>query len=370
LDVLASLLDYANEHASIEIESSLKAMKASLKTELPPELMDDMSKAAIINLTADSPDFEISKYALEHALEQGYFYYIRLDLEQIDQRELTPLQLVDEMISMGEILDSGIIYQAGISGMDQNTVDAFGFLYATKLEQDLLQAALHLDQLVLRQLGTKDFKFNQVQAPENNIEEKVRPPAITGSGESKVEHAEAARKPPLAQAGPHPADGQKQTTFYNLAETQEEEDDSPGHEYITFTLSHENYGLDILLVQEIIALPRLTRLPRSPMHVLGVMNLRGMVVPVVDMRLRLNLPTDSDIDPVVMVVKTGSKFMGAVVDSVSDVVEFKDSEIQDPPDFAVAVHKEYLRGLCRQNDDLVVILDVDQILAPESQTSG
>ncbi|KMY66416.1 hypothetical protein AAU61_17900 [Desulfocarbo indianensis] len=141
-------------------------------------------------------------------------------------------------------------------------------------------------------------------------------------------------------------------------------------EYLTFTLEAENYGVDILSVQEIMAVPHLTKLPRSPHFVLGVMNLRGMVVPVMDMRLRLGLPTETETEPVVVVLNVNDKYMGAVVDSVSDVIEFKESDIQDPPDFSGVVHREYLRGLCRRDDSLIVLLELDRIIAPESQLNA
>jgi purine-binding chemotaxis protein CheW len=137
-------------------------------------------------------------------------------------------------------------------------------------------------------------------------------------------------------------------------------------EYLTFTLGGETYGVDILSVQEIMGMPQLTRLPLSPPQVLGVMNLRGMVVPVVDLRRKLGLSEQSSGDPVVVVLHVAQKIMGAVVDGVSDVVQLDRAQIQEPPEFVGAVHREYLRGLCRQGEEMLILLELDRLLARET----
>ena len=124
--------------------------------------------------------------------------------------------------------------------------------------------------------------------------------------------------------------------------------------------------MDILCVQEIIGLPRLTRLPRSPEHVLGVMNLRGMVVPVLDMRQMLNLAHGEGEEPVAVVLMVGEKIMAAVVDAVSDVVQIKEDQVQDAPDFAGPVRRDYVRGLCRHEQEMIILLELDRLLMPEA----
>lgn len=141
-------------------------------------------------------------------------------------------------------------------------------------------------------------------------------------------------------------------------------------EYLTFSLANESYGVDILSVQEIIGVPPLTRLPRSPNHVLGVMNLRGMVVPVLDLRLKLGLPVAGGNETVVVVLHVDDKIMGAVVDSVSDVVQLSDDQVQEPPEFAGSVRREFLRGLSRQEGGMLILLELDRLLAPETLSNA
>lgn len=366
LDVLASLFNRVEEHESIDIESSLNAMEAALNTALEPALKNDIRKVDASALPNGLPLFEISTYCLESKLRQGHLYLIHLDMVQLDERCLTPIQLVHEMLSMGEILDS-IVNQPSVNlAEEQEPSISFDIFYATMLEQDLLRAALRLDQKELRLLSPDDFRYSQAPVSDSVPESPPIEAPAPESEQMAVSQPGAKLATLPVQTTPQPVFSQDRTAFSNLEAPLESDDDSMGREYLTFTLGEENYGVDILSVQEIMALPRLTKLPRAPRHVLGVMNLRGMVVPVMDMRLRLNLPTETEIEPVVVVVKIGNKYMGAVVDSVSDVVEFKESEIQDPPDFAFAVHREYLRGLCRQGEELIVLLELDQILSPEA----
>ena len=138
-----------------------------------------------------------------------------------------------------------------------------------------------------------------------------------------------------------------------------------GHEYLTFRLGRQDYGVSILQVQELIALPQITRLPRSQPHVLGVVNLRGMVVPILDLRIRLKLSLSQEQEPVVIVVRHEGKIIGAVVDSVNDVVILKDEQIQPSPDFAAAVEKEFIQGLANVDDQLLILLKINRLLARE-----
>jgi purine-binding chemotaxis protein CheW len=134
---------------------------------------------------------------------------------------------------------------------------------------------------------------------------------------------------------------------------------------LTFSLGGESYGVDILCVQEIIALPLLTKLPRAPEHVLGVMNLRGMVVPVLDLRRKLGLEIGEE-EPVVTVLTVRDQYVGAVVDSVSDVITVEEDEVQEAPEFASQINRSYLRGLLNRDGELIVLLELDLIVAPEA----
>ena len=140
---------------------------------------------------------------------------------------------------------------------------------------------------------------------------------------------------------------------------------APSVQQLTFSLAGEQYGLDILGVREIRGWVPVTRIPQLPAHLLGVLNLRGAIVPIMDMRLRFGLPRDGyGEETVVVVVAAGDRFLGIVVDSVSDVIEIDPAQIKPVPDM-VLVDTRYLRGLAPHDGHLVMLLDVDKLMRPE-----
>ncbi len=134
-------------------------------------------------------------------------------------------------------------------------------------------------------------------------------------------------------------------------------------QYLTFSLGGEEYGVDILKVQEIRGSSPITALPNSPGYVKGVMNLRGSIIPVVDLRARLGMGDGGRAAAgVIVVVTVGSKVKGMIVDTVSDVVGIPAAEIQPPPDLETPPGPRFVKGLAKGGDKLVVLLDLDQVL--------
>jgi purine-binding chemotaxis protein CheW len=144
-----------------------------------------------------------------------------------------------------------------------------------------------------------------------------------------------------------------------------------GSQYLTFSLGREEYGVDILKVQEIKGYSAITPIPNTPPYVKGVMNLRGTIIPVVDLRSKLGMAA-AEYTPftVIVVVKVGSKTMGLVVDAVSDVLNIPGTSLQPAPDFGAQVDAAFISGLARAGDKLVVLLDLDRVLAPDGAAAG
>ncbi|MBL8251900.1 MAG: purine-binding chemotaxis protein CheW [Candidatus Competibacter sp.] len=143
-----------------------------------------------------------------------------------------------------------------------------------------------------------------------------------------------------------------------------------GLQYLTFSLAGEEYGVDILKVQEIRGWAPVTKVPNAPVFVRGVMNLRGAIVPVIDLRLRFNLETVEYTKTTVVIVATvqsanGSRIIGTVVDGVSDVLNLNAADIQPAPDFGTAVHTDFISGLVTVDSGMVMLLDVDRLLSVE-----
>lgn len=138
-------------------------------------------------------------------------------------------------------------------------------------------------------------------------------------------------------------------------------------QYLTFMLAGEEYGVDILRVQEIKGWDRVTPIPNTPDFMRGVINLRGTIVPIIDLRLRFSLtPLEYGPTTVVIVLKVHGhdreRIMGIVVDAVSDVYNVPADELQPPPDFGVTVSIESIQGLASVNEQMVIVLDIDHLL--------
>ncbi len=136
-----------------------------------------------------------------------------------------------------------------------------------------------------------------------------------------------------------------------------------GTQFLTFALGAEEYGVAILNVQEIKGWSPVTPIPSTPPYVKGVMNLRGTIVPVIDLRLRLGLP-EAEYGPftVIIVLTVAGKTVGTIVDAVSDVLTIADADVQTTPSFGGAVDTRFIAGIAQANDKLVVLLAVDAML--------
>jgi len=137
-----------------------------------------------------------------------------------------------------------------------------------------------------------------------------------------------------------------------------------GGQYLTFLLGNEEYAFDILQVQEIKGLPRITPVPNVPAHVRGVMNLRGVIVPVADLRVRFALPEAADArSAVVVVASVAGRTVGLIVDAVSDVLSFRAEDVEPVPDLGAGPDASVVMGLAKAGERLVLLLDLGRLLA-------
>src|SRR5258706_16055991 len=143
-----------------------------------------------------------------------------------------------------------------------------------------------------------------------------------------------------------------------------EKNESAGNEFLAFTLGKEEYGIDILKVQEIRGYEAVTRIANSPEFIKGVVNLRGTIVPIVDMRIRFNLGEPSyDQFTVVIVLNIGGRVVGMVVDSVSDVTTLSPEQIKAAPEMASVLDTDYLIGLGTLDERMLILVDIDRLMS-------
>lgn len=143
-----------------------------------------------------------------------------------------------------------------------------------------------------------------------------------------------------------------------------------GSQYLTFTLGQEEYALEILKVQEIKGYSAVTPIPNTPRYIKGVMNLRGTIIPVVDLRSKFSMPeAEYNQFTVIVVVTVGTKIMGLVVDAVSDVLNIPKRDIQETPDFGGQVDARFISGMAKAGEKLVVLLDIERILGGDDMAA-
>lgn len=135
---------------------------------------------------------------------------------------------------------------------------------------------------------------------------------------------------------------------------------------VTFKLAQEEYGVNIMKVQEIILIGEITKVPEVPEFIEGVINLRGNVIPIIDLRKRFKLAqTSINEDSRIIVVNVNSKTMGIIVDAVNEVLRIANSDIEPTPASIAGVGKEYLKGLIKLDKRLLILLDIEHILTLE-----
>ena len=142
-------------------------------------------------------------------------------------------------------------------------------------------------------------------------------------------------------------------------------------QYLTFSLGGNEFAVEILRVQEIRGSSPITTLPNAPDYVEGVMNLRGSIIPVLNLRARLAMGSGGRVSAgVIIVATTGSQVKGMSVDAVSDVVSIPATEIQQPPDLDTPAGPQFVKGLANVADRLVILLDLDQVLGKDDEDAS
>lgn len=146
----------------------------------------------------------------------------------------------------------------------------------------------------------------------------------------------------------------------------DEDGDSQKDKYLTFHLGNEDYGLDIRYVIEIVGIQKITEVPDMPKFVKGVINLRGQVIPVMDVRTRFNMePRDYDDRTCVIVVRINETSIGLVVDTVNEVADIPEQHVSPPPQVSKGAGSRFIKGMGKIGDDVKILLNVDKLLYEE-----
>ena len=138
----------------------------------------------------------------------------------------------------------------------------------------------------------------------------------------------------------------------------------PGRELLTFTLGSEEYGIDILKVQEIRGYDAVTTIANSPEFIKGVINLRGIIVPIVDMRIKFHLgKVDYNQFTVVIILNLANRVIGIVVDGVSDVITLTPEQLKPAPEFGTSLDTQYITGLGTVDERMIIVMDIEKLMS-------
>lgn len=136
---------------------------------------------------------------------------------------------------------------------------------------------------------------------------------------------------------------------------------------VSFNIGSEEFGVDILKVQEINRMVEITKVPQAPSYVEGVINLRGKVIPIIDLRKRFNLELkEQDKNTRIVVVDIAGSIMGMIVDSVSEVLRLPANTVEPPPDLVTGINSEYINGVAKLEDRLLIFLDLSKVVDMEA----
>ncbi len=136
--------------------------------------------------------------------------------------------------------------------------------------------------------------------------------------------------------------------------------------FLTFVLGNEEYGVEILKVREIMGIMEITPVPQTPDYMKGVINLRGKVIPIIDLRLKFAMPeVERTKETCIIVAEVGSAQVGIIVDSVSEVTDIKGEDIEEAPSFGQGIDTNFIMGLGKTKKKIVILLDIEKVLTTE-----
>ncbi|HNX23097.1 MAG TPA: chemotaxis protein CheW [Spirochaetota bacterium] len=142
--------------------------------------------------------------------------------------------------------------------------------------------------------------------------------------------------------------------------------DTISRQYVTFSIKDELYGIDVRRAQEVMNLPSITKVPNTMAFMKGVIDLRGKIIPLIDMRIKFKIEEKAyDQNTVIIIIDVKKVICGIIVDSVSDVVSMSLDDVQHTPHFASEIEKDTVYGIGKIGDNLVIVLDVDRLLSDE-----
>ncbi len=349
-DMLKTMFDDIMSSNNLDIRPHLEKLQAILDSTHSPEkkpqhkTMDRLS-------SNDISVFDLDRKTIEAALDRGNLYHITLDMKNAcENKGRSPLELIDEMEKLGDIMDCFV-------DLDEVTDESLvvHMLFSSIIEKDLLPNALGMDQGLVAEITREDMDYHLDKAS-TDVEyhgQEDSNPAVSRDERDAAHNLEHH----------HEVEG-------NTGDSprKEEERSHEGYmEFITFLLGEEVYAIPIYMIEEIIGPQDISLLPNVPDFVKGVINLRGDIIPVIDMRLKFGLEQKPyNQFTVFLITRTQGRTIGMVVDKVLDILVINRANVQQTPAFPNSIPTEFIEGVYRdEQDQMVILLDAESLIQPE-----
>ncbi len=339
IDRLKELLDNVEESNNMDITEYLQLLDNSLKESGDKELIQELNTTTKFERDNCSYNFDVNIAILKTKFKTGYVFVINIDLiNDLEKKGINPLSFVKEATNFGEILDNKININL-IQDLSEDTEEhlPISILYFSPMEKDMVAYTLKIKEDNIIQLKEEDIlKTNQ-----DKKELKF-----------KKENLEESQKQTI----------EKIPEEYEVQNIEEEQPLNDIREYITVIMDNEEYGIEILKIQEIIGFHQPNIIPNTPDYILGMLNLRGNVIPIFDLRKKFNMNNIKITKySVIIVIEVLDKIIGIVVDSVSDIVEFDMKEVQEPIVAHTKINTEFLYGVGKKDKRMIILINLEKL---------
>jgi chemotaxis signal transduction protein/HPt (histidine-containing phosphotransfer) domain-containing protein len=309
-----------------------------------------------------SPDvlsvFDIDRQSVLKKLETSQVYVLNVKYKKTKYDKF-----INEIINLGEIIAT-----------QESEQDGAFILFSSIIESDMIPMALEIDSSLVKQIHAELFENidgkpitqtgrEEVSRPNKNIPE-LQPQAQESHLEEKIVSAET--KVAKQQSSPVQ---QEKIILMQEAEMKTKQDNTS---FITFSLEKETYAVPIQAIEEIIGLQDISLLPNVPDFIKGVINLRGELVPIMDLRLKLGLD-QKEYNPltVFLIVRVTDRVMGLVVDNVADVLVIDHKRVQKTPSFSAQISTDFIEGVYKDpQEQMVILVDIPSLIKPEEWDLG
>ncbi|HOM28424.1 MAG TPA: chemotaxis protein CheW [Deltaproteobacteria bacterium] len=355
-DTLKTMLDDVNKSNDMDISEPLRELQKILDS---PETVKGGAKSACAYTNGPSPlaAFDVEPSMIRGKLASSQVYVITLTPGSCDIEHV-----LSELGNLGEVIAESAANDGSLS-----------VLFSTIMEPDMLPLALGVPRNAYVQIDESMLKAVRAQ-PKAAPDEKAKPrpkatPRPMQAARPEAPAANQTREPVLTGECSEISydDADTQGALASLNEDIRAARASENTSYITFTLDNENYAVPIQSIEEIIGLQEISLLPNVPDFIKGVINLRGEIVPIMDLRIKFGLPPkEYNQFTVFLIMRVDERLMGLVVDNVADVLVIDPSKVQKRPSFSAKISTAFINGVYKDSqDELVILMDVPALIRPE-----